>query len=97
MNFSQLLYGLHVGFLHQIKPNFRAIAIGYVDGGLKIKVYCDADPQDDDDEILKAIISEAEVHIDGVKYVSTEIIYSEDPVKLLDSLDFWYFLRYDIE
>lgn len=97
MNYFQLLYGLQVGFLQLIKPNYRAIAIGYETGDLIVKVYCDNTPQYDDYEILKEAISVAETHIDNLKNYSIEVIYSEAPIRSLEKLDFWYFLRYDIE
>ncbi len=97
MNFAQLLYVLHEGFHHQIKPNFRAIAVGYVTGSLKLKVYCDACPGEDDDEIIREVLSETEAHIDGVKELSYKVIYTEDSIEMLDRLDFWYFVRYDVE
>jgi len=96
MNYFQVLYGLHEGFLHRIKPNYRAIAVGYSTGGLIVKIYCDNNPENDDHEILREAISEAEAHIDNVGYCSVEIIYSEERILSLDRLDFWYFLRYDI-
>jgi hypothetical protein len=96
INYFQVLYGLHVGFLHQIKPNYRAIAVGYSTGNLIIKVYCDNNPENDDYEILREAISEAEAHIENAGNYSVEIIYSEEPILSLDRLDFWFFLRYDI-
>jgi len=98
MDYAQLLYGLNEGFLQRIKPNYRAIAIGYQNGDLKTIVYCDTFPQDEDDlDNLKEAVSEAESLIENVKGVFVEVIYSEEPIGKLNKLDFWYFLRYDAE
>lgn len=78
-----------------IYPSIRGITIGYTTKTLKLRVYLDRKPIDEDYEIFGDITAEmiSDFTVNDFETVVEECIYSTEPISNLDSLDVWVYMR----
>ena len=76
-----------------IYPSIRGIAVGF-DGfqKLKVTVYLDREPNEDDYENLSEVTGEVIAAID-FKEVEEKCIFTLEPISKLDNLESWVYLR----
>ena len=100
--YSILLFGLHVGFLGEIRPNIRGITFDYGDDGtVYLYGYLDNEPTDEDYGIFSYALTElysVSPELDANGQYKEKIIltkYNGKNIKKQSHYMDWFYIRYE--
>ncbi|MBL7971801.1 MAG: hypothetical protein JNL03_09805 [Prolixibacteraceae bacterium] len=95
MEKEELILAFHYAMLTNIKSNFRMICIDWnTNKWIKIRVYSDTDPCEDDYELVSCILTDLSHEVVFEKWIK-EVIYCDIPLHELDRLQCVLYARHE--
>lgn len=96
-SYKHVVESAHRAIIGNVKPNVRAIAIGYSHNHLTLKCYLDSTPTEQDRETLGDIAGEiaSDFPPAQIPAITERCEFSDKPISKLDKLDTFIYLRPD--
>jgi hypothetical protein len=92
---SEIILGMHQALLGNISSNFRMICVNWDEDSLRLRIYTEKEPNNEDIELASVILTEFEIHVKFIKY-EEEITYSPLPLNKLDALKLVLYARQEL-
>jgi hypothetical protein len=91
---TKILLSIQRALWGMIYPEIRAIAVGIPKANkLKVIVYLDRQPIENDYENIKVVTSEVLADVPELNEFEEECVFSDENISTLDSLDSWVYVR----
>jgi hypothetical protein len=93
MNKQDLILVMQTAFLGEIAENVRAIAFDYTDNTIMLYVYLDGNPNEEDYDVIDAVVTEIMASLPDILYQKIEISENKEPIRNLKNYKGWFFVR----
>lgn len=89
---NEIILGMHQALLGNISSNFRLICVDWDEDNLRLRIYTENEPNNEDLELASVILTEFEINVKFLTY-KEEVKYSPLPLNKLNALKLVLYAR----